>query len=118
MGTREKMLEVHTSKRGDVLLITIRGRLDTLNTRPIQEAVVSGIEDKYVKVLFNLSGLTYLSSAGIKAFIATDRLLKSLSGKLVLYGLSKELRDIMIPTGIEVVLTIAKDENEGLKLLQ
>ncbi len=51
---------------GEVMVITINGRLDIDKTKPFQEACFKNLLDK--KVVFNLQPLNFVGSTGIQNF--------------------------------------------------
>ena len=51
---------------GEVLVVTINGRLDIDKTKPFQEACFKNLLDK--KVVFNLQPLNFVGSTGIQNF--------------------------------------------------
>lgn len=112
MGT----IEIVKSQKGGVLILKLRGRLDSISSPSLQNVVVEAVDDKNVKFLLDLSSLQYLSSSGMKVLLMTSRMLESLSGKLVLCAVPQEVRDVLKMTGGLPLFEIAKNEAEGLLL--
>ena len=54
-----------------------------------------------------MAGITYLSSAGLRVLLATQKKINSLQGQLVITNASKTLKEVFEITGFMGILTIA-----------
>ncbi len=59
-------MEAKLDRCGEVVVVTINGRLDIDKTKPFQEACFKNLLDK--KVVFNLQPLNFVGSTGIQNF--------------------------------------------------
>lgn len=59
-------MEAKLDQCGEVVVVTINGRLDIDKTKPFQEACFKTLLDK--KVVFNLEPLNFVGSTGIQNF--------------------------------------------------
>jgi len=75
-------MALKTEKKGDVLIIFLQGRLDVHKSLEVEQEINELIEKGEKKLLFNLKELSYLSSSGLRVFIATLRKLKEINGVL------------------------------------
>ena len=87
-----------------VYTLIIEGRVDTL-TAPELEKVFRENSEKADKMIFDMSGVDYVSSAGIRAIVSAYRVMGNKDG-LVLKGLRKNVLTIIRMTGLEKKLTI------------
>jgi anti-sigma B factor antagonist len=78
----EELMALKTEKKGDVLIIFLQGRLDVHKSLEVEQEINELIEKGEKKLLFNLKELSYLSSSGLRVFIATLRKLKEINGVL------------------------------------
>lgn len=69
------------------------------------------------KVATDLSEVMLLASVGLGMFVTLNRDCKKNGGKLVVFGLSPELRSLLQITRLEKVFGIAKDREAALKML-
>ena len=97
-------MTANVSNENDVYTIAISGRIDT-NSSPELEEVFNGIEPKAEKVIFDMTDVEYISSAGMRMIVAVHRKMASKDG-LVLRGLKKNVRAIINLTGFSKALTI------------
>jgi len=87
-----------------VYTLIIEGRVDTL-TAPELAKVFRENSEKADKMIFDMSGVDYVSSAGIRAIVSAYRVMGNKDG-LVLKGLRKNVLTIIRMTGLEKKLTI------------
>lgn len=115
MATVEGVVELKEEKKGDVLLLKIKGRLDAISSPVAEKKVFECINNGQHKLLLDFSGVSYLSSAGMRMLLSTTKKLKSLSGKLVVCSITTNVMDVLKMSGFDHVLEIAKTEEEALR---
>ncbi len=114
MSIAEGIIELKEEKKGDVLILRFKGRLDAISSPSAERKIFESINKGLNKLLFDFSGITYLSSAGMRMLLSTSKKLKTLSGKLVLSSISSNVMDVLKMSGFDHVLEIAVSENEAL----
>lgn len=115
MGAIEGTMEISENKRDGILIVTIKGRLDAISSPTAEKRVFELINDGANKVVLDLAGVEYLSSAGMRMLLSTTKKLKGLSGKMVLSSVTPNVMDVLKISGFDHVLEIAKSESEALK---
>jgi len=101
--------EIHNRKA-----LRLKGRLDA-NTVPLLQKTCD--EQKVHKLLIDFSGVTYLSSAGIRLLVATAKKLKAAGGGLVLCGMQGQVQEVIKMAGFDKILSIYKSEGDALTAL-
>jgi anti-anti-sigma factor len=111
------MLEFNTALEKDVLVIELEGSLDSQSASDFrgwfQEKITSG----YRAFALDCLCLEYISSAGISALIDLQAQLANQSGKMVLFQLSGETRQLLRFLGLETKMHFASDYDESIALL-
>ena len=64
-----------------------------------------------------MSGVEYMSSAGLRMLLSMYRQISRQNGSIVLVGLGEEIKDTMSVTGFLNFFTIRDTVDEGLKAL-
>lgn len=113
----EGTISLKEESSGDILIITMNGRLDALTSPQAEKQVFDLINRGEHKVLFDFSGVDYLSSAGMRMLLSVAKKLKSLSGKLVISDIQPNVIDILQMAGFDHVLDIAASRKDGLQKL-
>ena len=85
------------------LTIKVEGRLDT-NTSPEleDEMNLEGVN----KLVFDFSGLEYISSAGLRILIAAQKAMCANGGSLEIVGPNEAVRSVFEITGLDSVLVV------------
>lgn len=115
MSTIDGLISVTDKKEGDVLILAISGRLDAITSPSVEKTVFDFIHEGQAKLLFDLAGVDYLSSAGLRMLLSVTKKLKTLSGKLILYSVTVNVMDVLKMSGFDHVLEIAQSKEEGLR---
>lgn len=111
----EGVVELKEEKKGDILILRIKGRLDAISSPAAEKKVFDCINNGQSKVLLDFSGVSYLSSAGMRMLLSTTKKLKTLAGKLVVCSITSNVMDVLKMSGFDHVLELAKTEEEGLR---
>ncbi|WP_286008864.1 STAS domain-containing protein [Methanobrevibacter woesei] len=97
-------MEINSDRNGEKLTIAIEGRLDTNTAPELDNAIKNDIAD--IKDLtLDLSGLEYVSSAGLRVILATQKIMNS-QGKMVVTNVQDMVMEVFEATGFTDVLTI------------
>jgi anti-sigma B factor antagonist len=109
-------VEVNQSIVQDVNVVKLVGDLDGSNAANVQ-AQIMPLAVENVKMILDMSGVAYMSSAGLRVLLVMYRTINSKSGKVVLVGLSEDIRDTMAMTGFLDFFTYLETMDDGLKNL-
>lgn len=107
-------LEVITKEVNDVIVVDLKGNLDT-NTAPDAESCINDFLDSGTKkIIINLVQTQYVSSAGLRVFLATAKKLTASEGALKLCGANEVVQEILDISGFSTILDVKKSEDEAL----
>jgi anti-sigma B factor antagonist len=110
-------MEINTKTEQDVTVVEISGDIDA-NTAPTVSENVLPLATPGSKILMDMTGVPYMSSAGLRALLSLYRQTQAKDGKLVLVGLSEELQDTMSVTGFLDFFTTAENVDAGMAALK
>ena len=99
-------------------MITLKGRLDALAAPEILELFARVIFEGGRTLVVDLSAVHYVSSAGLRAFIATQKDLQKVGGELVLAGLSAQVQDVFQISGFNQLFRIIPDAATASELVE
>lgn len=97
-------MNIVKNANGTALTLTLEGRLDT-TTAPELEAVVKSELTDVTALIFNLSKLEYISSAGLRVLLSAQKIMNK-QGEMTVTGCSEEIMEIFEVTGFSDILTI------------
>ncbi len=97
-------MNVTVKNDADVCTLVITDRIDTL-TAPELGRIFEENADSCEKMFFDLSGVDYISSAGLRVLVSAHRKMSD-KGGLILNGLTPDVLGILKMTGFDKKLTI------------
>jgi anti-anti-sigma factor len=110
-------MELTHEIKGEILMITIKGRLDAATAPVADSAIKKLMEDDCIRVLFNLNDLEYLSSGGLRVILGVAKELKRKEGKLILCSLNPFVKEIFVVSGFESLIPIEDTVESGIRQL-
>ncbi|MEN6462274.1 MAG: STAS domain-containing protein [Syntrophomonas sp.] len=110
------MLEVSISTQEGIPQIYLRGRFDGLGAQLFDQEVELRIKDEKQWII-DFANVGYLSSAGIRSLIKYGKKLVKVGGKLILTGLSRDVRLVLETTGVLQLFGQAKGIAEALAII-
>jgi anti-sigma B factor antagonist len=98
------MLDIKKNLEGSRLEFVLDGRLDTITAPQLEEEVKASI-DGITELIFDFSGLAYVSSAGLRVLLSAQKTMNE-KGSMVVRNVSDEIQEIFDVTGFSDILTI------------
>ncbi len=93
----------------DLYVFKLSGRLDSNTSPNFEEKITHVIEKGSIRVIIDFEKLEYLSSAGLRVLLKVAKMLKPLSGKMVLCSMADYVREVFEISGFDTFLTIVGD---------
>ena len=90
--------------KGKELAVALEGRLDTI-TAPELETELKGSLDGVEKLTLDFSKLEYISSAGLRVLLSTQKRMKT-QGEMTVSNVNETIMEIFEVTGFNDILTI------------
>lgn len=97
-------MEINQKCNGSEYVLTVTGRLDTM-TSPSLEAALSKCLENAGKLIFDFSGLEYISSMGLRVLFAAQKKMGARGGMVVRH-VNEEVMEVFEVTGFADILTI------------
>ena len=97
-------MEIKKEKNGSTLEIKVSGRLDTTTAPDLEKEVqasIDGVDD----LTFDFEGLEYISSAGLRVLLATQKIMNK-QGSMKVVSVSQPVMEVFEITGFSEILTI------------
>ncbi|MBP1585347.1 MAG: STAS domain-containing protein [Lachnospiraceae bacterium] len=98
------MFNVDKKAEDKNLTLSLYGKLDTTTAPELDEVIkneLNGIEE----LVFDISNLEYISSAGLRVLLAAQKIM-TLQGNMVIRGVSEEIAEIFEVTGFDNIFKI------------
>lgn len=98
-------------------VVVLEGELDA-NTSPVAQHEIAPLAGAGRRILLDMRGVSFMSSAGLRLLLSTYRHVSSVGGVIALSGLSEELRDTMSMTGFLSFFVVHDDAVAGVAALR
>lgn len=95
---QNKPMNIELEEMDGVTVATLFGELDS-RTAPIVQEKLLTLPEPNGKALLDMSGVSYISSAGLRALLMLYRQMAARDGRVALVGLTENIRDVMSVTG-------------------
>ncbi|RJX33362.1 MAG: anti-sigma factor antagonist [Desulfarculus sp.] len=110
-------MDARCEKCGQVMVLALQGRLDTMAAPAFDAEVNRLLQASERLFLLDLSGLNYISSAGLRSLLMLAKQVDARAGKLVLCGLEEMISEVFQVAGFEAIFNICQDRAAGLASL-
>lgn len=97
-------------------MLEIHGRVDSVTAPALGEKVLAAMPPPNPRLILDLAGVEYLSSAGLRVLLLAARHADQHQGKLILCGLSSRVAEVFEISGFSSILTICGTRDEALGL--
>jgi anti-anti-sigma factor len=100
-------MEITKTVNGEVVILSLKGRLDTTTAPDLQDAVVPEINSgKNVRLDF--AQLAYVSSAGLRVLLVAEKTANRENVWLTLVNVSADVKEVFDMTGFSEFLNIER----------
>lgn len=98
-------MDIIKTQEGTTLTVSLTGRLDTV-TSPQLEGELRTVVNGVTELIFDLTGLEYISSAGLRVLLSAQKVMNR-QGKMTIRNVKPEIMDIFEVTGFVDILNIS-----------
>ena len=109
-------MELEQRIAGDVAIVKVTGDI-TLNQgsdAALKDKIQSLLQQSHKHLLVDLSGVSYVDSAGLGELVQAYATTKNRGGALKLLNVTKRLRDLLVVTKLLTVFETFDDETSAL----
>ena len=108
-------MEINEENEGAVLILSIKGRVEMLTSPKLKETIDGHINRDENQILFDLSGLDYISSSGLGVLLHAAKALQVKNGRVALCTLKAHIREVFKICGFDNVFPIFDTREQALK---
>jgi anti-anti-sigma factor len=114
-------LELKQARIADVIIVSVAGRVDHANAEAFRTQLwpyLASCGAGGDRLLLDLSGLEYISSAGLRVLMLASRDVKPRDGTLLICGLQPVVREIFEISRFNIVFRVLSDQRSALAELR
>ncbi|MCX6152484.1 MAG: STAS domain-containing protein [Ignavibacteriales bacterium] len=110
-------MEIVESKKNDILILEIHGKLDSNTSTPLEQKLIAEIDGGTLKIVIECSKMDYISSAGLRVLLVGAKKLKNANGKIILCSLQDYIKEVFEIAGFTAIFPIYPDLSAALNQL-
>lgn len=103
-GNEVTIMKITKNASGNKLCLVLEGRLDTTTAPELEEVLKSSL-DGVGELVFDMEGLEYLSSAGLRILLGAQKTMNK-QGSMKVVQVNEMIMEIFEVTGFVDILTI------------
>ena len=108
---------VHTLHE-DIMQISLEGHLDAATSVEADDDFTLLIQSGQIKLLVDLSELTYISSAGLRVLLVAAKQLQQQAGKIVLCSMTPGVKEVFEISGFSSIFKILPTVDDALEFIR
>lgn len=93
-------MDIQTRTSGAATVMALTGKLDTVTAPDFEKRIREVIGSGAVGLVLDLSGIEYISSAGLRGLLVMSKLLKEKQGEACLVGVEGNVRSVFEMSGL------------------
>jgi sigma-B regulation protein RsbU (phosphoserine phosphatase) len=113
-GRGDAQMEIRTRRLGDVLIADMVGRLDSRTAGPASTELNQIAQGGHGKLVLNVHGLEYVSSAGLRAILVAAKLIQVHGGAMKICDANATVKHVMEVSGMSSLLHLYDTEKDAL----
>jgi anti-anti-sigma factor len=107
-------MEISREWDGDVVIARLWGRLDSSAAPEAEEGLLVALGGVPPRVAIDMTGLSYISSAGLRVLLVMAKKVQQQHGKVALFGLAPNVREVFTVSSFDTIFLIAADRAAAL----
>ncbi len=112
------MIEIQESREGDVLVYSLKGRLDSQTYHEMEREMETWLAAGTNHLVGDLSQLDYISSAGLRVLLLAAKKLAGRGGRMGLCSPQEHVKEVFDITGVSDIIPITGSKEEALKAIE
>ncbi len=110
-------LTITRSQDGGAEIIRVEGRVDSSNAGEFEAAAMAALDADDAALVFDLGGLTYMSSAGLRVLLVALKANKARGHKVGLADVQENVANVLKMSGFGAMFTVGDSVAETVAAL-
>ena len=95
--------------KSDPEIVRLAGRLDSSAAQSAEANLTAALGEGVPHVAIDMTRLDYISSAGLRVLLVLAKKIQQAKGKVALFGLSPNVREVFTVSGFDTIFSIQPD---------
>jgi anti-sigma B factor antagonist len=102
-------LDLNATAHGEVTVVEMAGSIDSLTAEDLMEALQQQIREGRIRLVGDMRGVSYISSAGLRALLSATKESRNRGGDLRLAGVTDHVHKVLDLSGFTSILHVYPD---------
>ncbi|MDD3894888.1 MAG: STAS domain-containing protein [Syntrophomonadaceae bacterium] len=98
-------MNINKTVNGDTVSLALSGRLDTVTYSELVSELEQVFAQENVNLIFDLSDLDYISSAGLRVFLTVQKKVNAFGTAMKIIGAVPNVKEVFELTGFTEIMT-------------
>jgi anti-anti-sigma factor len=107
-------MEIGEARQSGVIVLTPHGRIDTTTAGALETRLASALTGASPQLVVDLSGVDYISSAGLRVLLVAARRVQATGGRLALCSMGQPVRQVFQLAGFLPLFTIQDTRDQAV----
>ncbi len=107
-------MDLSTNEMQQVTVMSVSGRVDSATAPELENALKQLVDGNKVRIVLDLTGVDYMSSAGLRAMVSTLKSVKRASGDLRLANPSSRVAEVLRLAGLTSIFSIYTSQTDAV----
>lgn len=107
-------MEITARNEKDVVVASLNGRMDAVSAPQFDAWLSERLQASQNKIVLDMSGLEYISSAGLRSLLAAAKQLKAVGGTVVLSSISGTVEEVFRMSGFLAIFKVSPSTSEAV----
>jgi anti-sigma B factor antagonist len=99
-------MTITSTHAGDAVVLRVAGRLDAITAPEFEKTCKQCIGSETLKMVMDLDGVDYISSAGLRAILLVGKTVQAGGGVLAFSGLRGTVKDVLEMAGFSALFPV------------
>jgi len=117
-SARRETMEINKKLVEDIAIVAVSGKIDAITSRDLEFTLMELLDQNSTRVVIDLKEVDFISSGGIRVFIAFKKKTIERKGDLVLSSLQPFVTEIFEMTGLPKLICVYPNQGEAVKSLK
>ncbi len=92
-------MNIDLQTQGDAIVAAVHGRVDTITAQAFEKGLAGALNGLEKVLVFDLSGLEYISSAGLRVILSAAKTMKGKGGEIRLAAMAGSVKKVFQISG-------------------
>ena len=107
-------MQINQKQKGEIHILSLKGDFDSSSAEEVENKLNLAVSQGARKLLLNLDGTDYMSSAGLKVLLEIEKKLKKEEGQIKLCCLRPHVKEVLNAAGFNQIFKTYRTVNEGV----